>query len=114
MTGIQAIRITVIVIALIAFAGLAKAEQWNCYEGRHSSEILVVVTADTTNNTGTVKVAGTSQNASYSVKGLNRRWDFGGSTKYAFIIEPDGDATYYEVHGPVRVANQYFYCKEVK
>ena len=114
MTGTQAIKILIIVIALVAFAGLANAEQWNCYESKHSSEVIVVVTADTKNNTGTVKVAGTSQSASYSVKGFNRRWDFGGPNKYAFVIEPDGEATYYEIHGPVKVANQHFYCKEVK
>jgi len=115
MTGTKAIIKLVIVITLVAFAGLANAEQWNCYKNKYSSEVIVVVTADTKNNTGIVKVAGTSQSASYSVQGFNRRWDFGDPNNYAFVIEPDGDANYYEIMGyGLEVRRMALFCKEVK
>ncbi len=112
MTGTQAIKIPVIVIALFAFAGLAKAEQWNCYDDKYSSKVIVVVTADTKNNTGKVEVAGTSHSARYSVEGFERRWDFG---SYAFFIEPNGDAFYYDFSKSKRTrASMVLFCKEVK
>jgi len=112
MTGTQAIKIPVIVIALVAFAGLANAEQWNCYDSVFSSKVIVVVTADTKNGTGKIKVAGTNHNARYSVQGFNRRWDF---DDYSFIIEPNGDAYYIDFSSSDRAkASMVLFCKEVK
>ena len=114
MTGTQVIKILVIVISFTTFAGLANAQQWNCYSIGSYSKPIVVVTADTKKNTGTVKVADTIQSASYSVQGFNRRWDFGDSNNYAFVIEPDGDASYYDLSRSDRVPSQHLYCKEVE
>ena len=112
MTGTQAINILVIVIALFAFAGLAKAEQWNCYDDEYSKEVIVVVTADTKNKTGKVRVAGTSHSARYSVEGFSRRWDF---DKYSFLIEPNGDAFYIDFSKSDRArASMVLFCKKVK
>ncbi len=117
MAGTQAIKILVIVIALVAFASPAKAEQWNCYDNEYSSrvnssKVIVVVTADTKNNTGKVKVAGTIHSARYSVKGFDRRWDFG---SYAFLIEPNGYAFYYDFSSSdTAKPSMILFCKEVK
>jgi len=106
---------TVLVLPLLAFTGLANAEQWNCYSNPFIDEITVVVTADTNNNTGVIKVAGTTQKARYSVEGFSRRWDFGDSKKFAFTIEPDGDATLYKIEGRnVEIPEMTLYCQEVK
>lgn len=49
---------------------------------------------------GKVIAAGQSNNAFFTIEGLNRRWDWptGGDKglKYAFVIKPDGSAAYYD------------------
>ena len=74
-------------------------ETWTCTQGLNT-DVLVVAYVNKGRETGTIKVAGVTHNASFSVQGFERRWDFG-LTKdkeytYAFLIQPNGTATYYD------------------
>ena len=85
--------------------GESEAETWRCQNNRgyafsESIPILVVATRFT-DGSGTIKVAGVTQQAAFSVDGFDRRWDFGpalknGHTRYAFVIQPNGNAGYYD------------------
>jgi len=52
---------------------------------------------------GTVSVTGITHRAIFSVKGLERRWDFGenseGEYGYAFVIDSQGGGAYYDFSG---------------
>jgi len=114
--------------ALLVFATTAAAESaesveaWKCYatDDYDKEQVLVKLTAKTggTLKTGYVEVAGTRHFAFYKVKGLNRRWNFGEirddlSWPFAFVIEPDGDATYYEFGSRNRASPIQFYkCEQ--
>jgi len=78
------------------------AEVWQCQESKYGnwSNILVNATVNKDRQSGKIFVAGVIQEASFKINGFNRRWDFGLSEdntyNYAFIIEPNGVATYYD------------------
>lgn len=97
-------RMTFLIALIVFFAGNAFAgEKWECTD-LFGSKVLVVAEVMGKNppeggfTAGKVIVAGTTQNAVFRVTGFNRRWDFGpqpdGSMDYAFIISPNGRATY--------------------
>jgi hypothetical protein len=72
-------------------------ETWRCRE-RADGPVLVVVAHDG-GTKGTVQVAGVTQDAKYSVEGINRRWDFGpnirrGVPRFVFAIRPNGSGEY--------------------
>jgi hypothetical protein len=96
---------------LLLAAGLARAEDWACYDGSGGGKPLVILTADLQLKQGVVKVAGAEHKAKYKVEGLNRRWDFGG--KFSFVIQPDGTGYYYDYsefkHG---TPSQRFKCEQ--
>jgi len=52
------------------------------------------------------------------VEGFNRRWDFGmeEDNTYAFVIEPDGDSTYYDFEfaddNGIAKGRLFFKCKQ--
>ncbi|SMF67096.1 hypothetical protein SAMN02745866_04295 [Alteromonadaceae bacterium Bs31] len=76
-------------------------ERWECRDfNGYWSNILVRALVGKKRESGYVQVAGVSQKSSFQVKGFNRRWDFGlteeHTYKYAFVIEPNGDASYYD------------------
>ena len=112
-TGRQLSAIVILVGAVLMSAALcsanalgqSEAETWRCqnhrgYAFNESTPILVVATRFT-DGSGTVKVAGVTQMAAFSIDGFDRRWDFGpalksGHTRYAFVIQPNGNAGYYD------------------
>src|SRR3569832_1699268 len=94
----------IFLLMLCCFCIVAKAkpvEEWRCKDvyGKWDT-ILVTTTVEEGRQAGTVSVAGVTHNAQFEVAGFDRRWDFGllldGTYKYAFIIRPNGDATYYD------------------
>ncbi len=78
------------------------AEVWQCQESEYGnwSNILVNATVNADRSSGKIFVAGVVHESSFKVNGFNRRWNFGldedNTYDYAFIIEPNGAATYYD------------------
>ena len=61
---------------------------------------------------GEVVVAGSSQKASFQIRGFNRRWDFGTEYKYAFIIRPNKSGAYFDFTTSSNSApSQLFKCE---
>lgn len=80
-----------------------KFERWGCgdyFNGCGFGGCPVKLTADFDTRTGTVEVAGTINPTLFRIVGLERRWDWGddgdGGYPYAFTIETDGTAQYYD------------------
>lgn len=68
-----------------------------------------------------VDAAGVENAAQYGVHGIKRRWDFDlgddGYYDYAIVMQPNGDASYYDLSGDLeagetRPASQFFKCKQ--
>lgn len=82
-------------------------ERWECKDfgdyGDSWKDILVRATVDG-GVLGTLSVAGVTYDAYYHVEGFDRRWDFPvadpdkdkESFRYAFVVEPNGEARYYD------------------
>ena len=91
-------------IALLMIVSIAQAksiEVWECKDAYTSSEtVLVTATVEEGRKKGGISVAGVTHNARFEVAGFDRRWDFGllsdRSYRYAFVIEPNGDAKYFD------------------
>ena len=87
---------------LFALFAAAPVETWECRDYMESgwNNIIVVATIDEDRTTGSIEVAGTTQETIYHVEGFNRRWDFGlkkdGGFSYSFLIKPDGTGLYYD------------------
>ena len=87
---------------LFALFAAAPVETWECRDYMESgwNNIIVVATIDEDRTTGSIEVAGTTQETIYHVEGFNRRWDFGrekgGGYSYSFLIKPDGTGLYYD------------------
>ena len=84
-----------------SFANADPIEIWECKETYGSwDKILVRAVVEKGRKIGTVEVAGVKHNSGFAVKGFNRRWDFGLADdltyNFAFIIQPNGDASYYD------------------
>lgn len=81
-------------------------ETWTCTE-RYGSEILAVASVNAGRESGQIKVAGVVHEARFQTKGFERRWDFGLSDDftyhYAFVVEPNGDASYYDFSSSKKV-----------
>ena len=113
-----------VLIAVILLTGASNAnETFECQSGRSwDNEGKTLVTASIFGETGgaTIEVAGIVHLAVYRVTGFNRRWDFGEASnqryEYAFIIKPDGDATYYDFSNSDvardKFPTQFFFCKQ--
>ncbi len=97
-------RLFVALVLLIASAmtHASPVEVWECRDLHADSwdSILVTATVETGRKKGNISVAGVTQAAMFQVAGFNRRWDFGRlpdrSYRYAFVIEPNGDAAYFD------------------
>jgi len=110
-------------------------EVWNCQAGLiWSSDSPILIHAMSTANSGiptnegksnmqfgSIEVAGQSQIARYQLKGFNRIWSFdlnneSGAFQYAFIIEPDGSASYCDLSrldvGEETTPSQSYACKK--
>jgi hypothetical protein len=80
-------------------------EVWECKDRYDTSEDFfgisiseVLITAKiTSSDSGEIDVAGITHKTLYGVQGFDRRWDFGDeSSRYGFIIRPNGLGAYYE------------------
>ncbi len=95
-------KITIALLLSIAFSSPSIAREfseiWKCKDHLDFSKNRVIVTAKIDKNqpTGEITVSGFTHQTFYAVDGFNRRWDFGDSGQYGFIIEPNGDGSYYE------------------
>ena len=65
---------------------------------------------------GEIEVSGSTVDASFIIEGINRRWDFGTSGdgfKFAFVIQPNKSAAYYDFTAKKRVSpSQLFTCEQ--
>ena len=83
---------------------------WNCYSQREyllwyslvkaelkasKPEVLVILTRWRNKPGAHVWASGNTWTADYGTEGINRRWDFDDG-RYAFILQPDGVARYYD------------------
>ena len=84
-------------------AAQSKAETWRCKAGDYfiDREPVLVVAMHGDSDSGTIEVAGTTQETSFWIEGFDRRWDFGPrlgpdnlNRRFSFVIHPDGSAIY--------------------
>lgn len=96
----KALVIAVFLTLLASVSRSAALEEWECRDIYGASKILAKATVDDGGKTGAISVAGVTHKTAYAVNGFERRWDFGlrndGSYTYAFIVRPDGAATYFD------------------
>jgi hypothetical protein len=97
------------------------AEEWECHDVADINWIKSLVVASISENSkaGSIEVSGVSKISLFRVQGFNRRWDFGNeSESYAFIIEPGGQAKYYDFsktdEDGLASPSQYYRCRETK
>lgn len=93
-----------LIMFLTPFSYCQVIETWECKELRDKIwNVVVIAQVLNQNNAGLIRVAGIIHSAHFHVKGFNRRWDFGatidGFFDYAFVIKPNGEASYYEFEG---------------
>jgi len=94
--------LAVVLLTASAMAHATPVETWECRDrfAVNWKSILVTATVESGREKGNIAVAGITQEAVFRVEGFDRRWDFGllanGSYRYSFIIEPNGDAAYYD------------------
>ena len=112
-------RAHLILAAALAMAGVAHSatvEVWECRDRYSPSGILAEAKVNQDRATGTISVAGVVHKARYEVKGFNRRWDFGernDAFSYAFVVEPDGSASYFDFGTAKSVKpSMFMQCKQ--
>ena len=93
--------ITLVLLIVGEVAQAKPVEVWECKDVFASWDtILVTATVEDGRQKGNIYVAGVTYVADFQVAGFDRRWDFGARPKsgyqYAFIIEPNGGASYYD------------------
>ena len=81
-------------------------EYWGCgdsYYGCVYRRCPVKLMADFNTGSGTVEIAGRTKYTRFELAGLLRRWDWGldddFTYDYAFVLDTDGDARYYDFSG---------------
>jgi hypothetical protein len=117
------IRVLVFITVLFSTNAIAenKIESWECQEKSYGnwSKILVQATVGSDRVSGKIHVAGIIHDATFEVNGFNRRWNFDLSDDntydFAFIIKPNGDASYYDFSTEKQTKPSLFlYCRETK
>lgn len=94
--------LAVVLLSTSAIAHASPVETWECMDRMDpsSESVLVTATVEAGRKKGNISVAGVTHAAAFQVEGFDRRWDFGPlpdrSYRYAFVIEPNGDATYFD------------------
>ena len=116
--------ITLFVVCCLVNTALAETivEEWECVDREYTpdwSKILVRARVLKGRTLGIIDVAGITHGARYQVAGFDRRWDFKPddeeSFDYAFIIEPNGDGSYYDFSKESRSAPSIFMtCRQKK
>lgn len=92
-------------------------ETWECFDHLDLFEKTIILTlARFENLTGTVQAAGVTNAAIFSIRGLNRRWNWGedeSGYQYSIILEPDGTANYFDfTRADEAKPTQFFECDE--
>ena len=78
-----------------------RVERWGCgdYFDGCFFRCPVTLVANIQNGTGTVKIAGVTEDTRFEIQGIERRWDWclADDFRYdcAFVISPDGDGRYF-------------------
>ncbi len=116
--------ILVLLFSIVIFSSYANAEvieSWVCQESIFGSwdNILVTANVNKGRESGAIAVAGIKYQSKFSIEGFNRRFDFGQDSDghdYSFIIEPNGDASYYDFSNASKNqrvrASMRLYCKQ--
>lgn len=80
-------------------ADVTASELWEC--GVYTrigttdwSSRAATLTIHSDGNSGEARIAGQAFDASYTIEGINRRWDWG--SRYSIVLRPDGEAAYYD------------------
>jgi len=108
----------IVLLATSAMGQASSIETWECKD-RFGSEdsVLVTATVEVGRKSGSISVAGITYPAMFQVDGFDRRWDFGSANSgygYAFVIEPNGDAAYYDFKGKKTTkASNLMRCRQV-
>ena len=107
----------VVLVMIVATAEAKPIEVWECTDIFADSEtVLVTATVEEGRKKGNISVAGVTHSARFEVAGFDRRWDFGElsrSYRYAFVIEPDGDAAYFDFGGEKKAnAKKVMKCRQ--
>lgn len=94
----------VVLLMIVSTAEAKPIEVWECKDMYADSEtVLVTATVEEGRKKGSISVAGVTHSTRFEVAGFDRRWDFGllpsRSYRYAFVIEPNGDARYFDFGG---------------
>jgi len=98
-------RVILLILSLVVSLNVSAdetIERWKCYKDKYSSNVLVTATVKKGRTEGEIQVAGVVHEASFKVVGFNRRWNFSLDKvgyRFAFIIKPAGDASYYDFNG---------------
>ena len=117
-----AMRLFVAVVLLTAstMTHASAVEVWECGDVYGSWEsILVTATVESGRKKGNISVAGVTHAAVFEVAGFNRRWDFGllpnrRSYRYAFIISPNGVATYFDFGNEAKAKpTNFMKCRQI-
>jgi len=102
-------------LPLLILSGAAFGQTFECRDSwaaifNRDAVVLVVATINIGEKTGTITVSGKTLNAKYYLDGINRRWDW---EDYSFLIEPDGDASYFAFNDEETAApSQEFTCRQ--
>ncbi len=96
-------------------------EVWQCqeYEYGNWSNILVNATVNEGRESGEIFVSGVIHESTFEVDGFNRRWNFvlseEGTYDFAFIMNPNGNASYYDFSlNKSTKPSMFLYCRETK
>ena len=110
-------------LILILLAGAANAgEKFKCQAGTpwiSGYKIVLRATINDDKETGTIQVSGVLYQTTYSVEGINRRWDWDmqedSSYDYAFVLKPGGTGFFFDFSsaegGETNTSSQSFSCK---
>ena len=94
-------RFLIIPFLLFAFTTIANAEiveSWICQENSNGdwSEIIVAAKINKGREDGVVEISGEKNIANFEIRSINKRWKFGPSYEYSFVIKPNGEAMYFD------------------
>jgi len=96
-------------------------ELWECRDSRSEdwSSILAYAAVDEGKEKGVIEAFGEKHFTDFITRGNQRRWDYGlnsdNNFDYAFMIEPNGDAKYYDfTHISEAIPSLILKCRKIK
>lgn len=116
-----------VMTSLILSSGIANAqepkviEQWECSDWLSRSDTVIIklkrMRTKNGHELGKIEVAGTLQETFFRIQGIDRRWDFGTTYEFAFVIKPNQIGLYYDFTGQrgERIKqSQMFRCEQTE